>query len=86
MIYKTDHFQDKMKVLKSEKKEMESMVEGMKEKLFLAYRQKGIEGAELESKLEVARTEGREVGVKEGLERGTAEGKKQVSQLDQEED
>ncbi|XP_005092892.2 ninein [Aplysia californica] len=66
-----------LKMLRAEKKEVEGMVEGMKEKLFQAYRQKGMENADWESRLQDVKVEGRKIGVEEGISKGREEGKAQ---------
>ena len=67
-----------LKTLKAEKREVENMAEGMKEKLYQAYQQKGAEQSDVEARVLAARTEGHNQGEQHGFRQGKIEGLGQV--------
>ena len=58
------------------------MAEGMKEKLYQAYQQKGAEQSDLETKVQMAHAEGHTQGEQQGFHQGKTEGLKQVTHVD----
>ena len=67
-----------LKTLKAEKREVENMAEGMKDKLYQAYQQKGAEQSDVEARVLAARTEGHNQGEQHGFRQGKIEGLGQV--------
>ncbi|GFO35452.1 ninein-like protein, partial [Plakobranchus ocellatus] len=68
---------ENLKTLRAEKREVENMAEGMKEKLYQAYQQKGAEQSDVESRIQAAKVEGEQHGLHLGKMEGLAQGKRE---------